>query len=515
MIRYAIPLITWSILSLHAATRADPPRELGRFRAEGFGATSIGGQGGRVIQVTNLADSGKGTLREALSSTGPRIIQFEVGGEIRLASPLFVVNNGRVTIDGRSALPYGGITLRNYGLDLVKCEDVIVTNIRQRRAKFGMGGDGGCFGLLQCKRVLLDHCSGAWSSDENFGAFRVEDVTFQWCISAEGLRRSGHIEGDHSCGIIVHRAHRVTLHHSLFVSNVHRNPYWKGNYGMPWGGVSPPTDLETGLDENGVRVFGHFDIRNNLFYNYGSQAGHTGFPSRTNFVGNVYRPGPSSPKDGKPVAVAGAYEQFGYAQIYAKDNLGPGRTGDDEDQYALFSGSVENFRVTRPIPAPVVESQPARNAVEVILRHAGAWPRDEVDARFVCEVRERKGQAGGSEEVQSPLLRLTGINQRQVYPFLMDNGPNGAKQQGKIRFRLLDAPRDLALVVDMNGVSIPNDRISWTPTKYVDKSGYWCEFPLAVCPPFKGENQLGVRLIRQPDSNQTPLLDELEIEIRP
>ena len=151
----------------------------GPLAPEGFGAKSVGGKGGKELWVTTLADGGEGSLREALNAVGPRIIKFKVGGAIGLAGALVVRGNGRVTIDGASAAPHGGITLRGYGLEFEDCDDVIVTHLRQRRAQMGKGADGGCFGLTRCNRVLFDHCSGAWSTDENFGAFRVTDVTYQ------------------------------------------------------------------------------------------------------------------------------------------------------------------------------------------------------------------------------------------------------------------------------------------------------------------------------------------------
>ena len=76
--------------------------------AEGFGAGAAGGQGGRVVMVTNLNDSGSGSLREALSARGPRIIRFAVEGTIEFKSPL-VVTEGRVTLDGGTA-PGKGVT---------------------------------------------------------------------------------------------------------------------------------------------------------------------------------------------------------------------------------------------------------------------------------------------------------------------------------------------------------------------------------------------------------------------
>jgi hypothetical protein len=116
-----------------------------------------------VIEVSSLKDSGPGSLREALSTRGPRIIRFTVEGTIELRSPLVVIE-GRVTIDSGTASG-NGVILLNQGIHFRgDCKDIIVRHLRIRVKAGGssaiaccsgarmVGPSSGCF----C-RTLLAH----------------------------------------------------------------------------------------------------------------------------------------------------------------------------------------------------------------------------------------------------------------------------------------------------------------------------------------------------------------------
>jgi hypothetical protein len=81
---WTIAFIWLLVFSASGFATAQDASELKAFPdAEGWGASSKGGRGGRVIKVTNLNSSGPGSLAEACAADGPRIVVFEVSGVIR------------------------------------------------------------------------------------------------------------------------------------------------------------------------------------------------------------------------------------------------------------------------------------------------------------------------------------------------------------------------------------------------------------------------------------------------
>lgn len=271
------------LLASAADDLRDIPRQVLQARAEGYGAVSKGGKGGRVIHVTNLGDAGPGSLREALLASGPRIIRFDVGGTIGLHERIFV-RSGRVTLDGLSAARWGGITINGGGIVFFGCHDVIVRHVRVR-------GGYDPLSIVRSRRVLIDHVSAAWAADENTDAWESEDVTFQWCIIAEGLVEGGHEKGPHSMGTLQGGGtKRVTTHHNLFTGNVDRNPLVYG-----------PRPRLPG--EKSLEGPWRFDVFDNLIYNYWN-GGKTRFGAAVNFIGNVYRPGPQTHAERAEMLVA-------------------------------------------------------------------------------------------------------------------------------------------------------------------------------------------------------------------
>src|SRR5688500_6111407 len=155
--------------------------------AEGYGRFARGGRGGKVYEVTTLADAGPGSLREAVEAEGPRTVVFRVGGTINLKSKL-VIKNPYITIAGQTA-PGDGIATRGYTFGCLGAHDVIIRYVRIRigdesgQTMDGSGMGGGT------DHAIMDHCSIAWSIDEGFSSRGGKNITLQRSRSEE--RRVG------------------------------------------------------------------------------------------------------------------------------------------------------------------------------------------------------------------------------------------------------------------------------------------------------------------------------------
>lgn len=360
--------------------------------AEGAGRHALGGRGGAVLRVTHLGDSGPGSLRAAVEAEGPRTIVFDIGGTIRLASPL-TIRHGRITLAGQTA-PGGGIALRDHPL-VIAADDVVVRHIRSRLGDES-GTEADAISIERGRRIILDHVSASWSVDETLSVASrydppergVYDVTVQWSVIAESLNASAHAKGEHGYGSLVRGGHgaRMTFHHNLWASHRARMPR-PGNY-------NPPA-----ADPLGPRL----EFRSNVFYNWGGA--HAGYNADTEslsayaFIGNAYVRGPDSKG-------AWAFEESNpLARGWFEGNSMDGAIPDDP--WSLVrNGDRPGYRLARPDWVAAAGESPWATLLRV-LEGAGAGPvRDAVDARIVAGVRDgsariidSQAQVGGWPEL--------------------------------------------------------------------------------------------------------------------
>ncbi len=353
--------------------------------AAGFGIDTPAGRGGTVYRVTNLNESGAGSLRACVEATGPRVCVFETSGTIRMSGDL-TIRNPRITIAGQTA-PSPGIMLRGGGLR-ISASDVLVQHLRVRP---GDDRDGPVFENRDAlkvevpegstvRNIVVDHCSFSWATDEVGSLWKNWDnVTLLYNIFAEGLYdspvRTDGLRGGY--GLIVGPVQgKAAIVGNLLANNKERNPLSRGR---------------------------ELVFVNNVVYNHRSTAldlqSENGIVTNNTVTGNVFIPGADTERRSSITVRTEDYALPSASRIYVADNRATDATPDNDwSAVKPYSGTLSSSlqsRLPPSWPAGLTRLLTDRNlALDNVLQRAGARPadRDAVDTRIVRGVREGTGR---------------------------------------------------------------------------------------------------------------------------
>lgn len=340
--------------------------------AEGFGANTTGGRGGKVYCVTNLNDSGTGSLRSALQKSGPRIIVFKVSGTIWLERSLDI-NKGDVTIAGQTA-PADGITIAGYPVK-VKSDNVIIRYLRFRMGNINKV-EGDALDGIEHKNIIIDHCSVSWSTDECATFYGNENFTMQWCLISESLKKSVHLKGEHGYGGIW-GGKNASFHHNLLAHHDSRNPRF----------------CHPGI----TNIAGTIVFANNVIYNWGKNSSYGGETRTIYLENNYYKPGPATLKNKgrifEPYLPCGKY--------YMEGNQVEGNEVVTADNWKGVKPKgmvdMDTIRIKEPLSCELLQIQSAEDAYELVLLNCGAsLKRDKIDERIIHETRTGTAQYGNA-----------------------------------------------------------------------------------------------------------------------
>ncbi|MCA9411010.1 MAG: hypothetical protein KC944_07350, partial [Candidatus Omnitrophica bacterium] len=376
MKRLSAKFILTTLLLIHAPAYSIPAFP----GAEGFGAETVGGRGGRVLQVTNLNDKGPGSLREAVEAEGPRTVVFRISGTIPLEKSI-VVKNPYLTIAGQTA-PGDGICLKDAGL-VINASEVIVRFLRVRPGdESGYVGDAISVGAG--KNILIDHCSCTWSNDETLsvstGDNPLDNVTVQWCLISESLNDSLHEKGEHGYGSLIrgHHGSKFTFNHNLYSHHKGRSP-------RP--GVYDKWDHEQ--DPDGLLL----EFRNNVIYDwYGSHAGYNADKesvTRMDYIGNYLIPGVDSAEDSVAYQEGSIYNKSYFAGNWMNEEKA-GRENEVRFPKTYTPEMIQSYFQQRPF----TDSGATSGTIHYdVFSDVGAClpRRDSVDERIIDQAKKKTG----------------------------------------------------------------------------------------------------------------------------
>lgn len=382
--------------------------------AQGMGASATGARGNvtqSVCKVTNLNDSGAGSLRACIEGAGHdgAFVVFETSGTINLSTNISMLSN-YITIAGETSP--GGIAIAGREVDIGSSGTYNMHDIIIRHMRFRMGSHqcapncdtDHAFQIWKSHDIILDHCSFSWGIDETVGVTTydnasVYDITFSWCMITEGLRDPAP-EVNHGYGLLLNANYSsdpqntMTMHHCYFAHHQDRSPRASGSVFM--------------------------DLRNNVIYNWESSLNTNinvtdGVTQNLNFVGNYTKPGPDSNacdptgnsfemhlrEGGQASSCPDAVNPTPYALVYMQGNLGCVRDDPADPEWAIgcgYSGDLlsTSWRAANAFSTTDIAVTTATMSyayAQQILQTVGATKpvRDSYDAEMVTEFTNGTG----------------------------------------------------------------------------------------------------------------------------
>lgn len=383
--------------------------------AEGGGMWATGGRGGKIYHVTSLSDNGseQGTLRYGIEKAErPLTIVFDVAGIIELNS-LLNIKKGDLTIAGQSA-PGDGICLKNYTFR-ISAGNVIVRFIRCRMGDEKKTEDDALQILNRdnpYEKIIVDHCSISWCTDECASFYGMKDFTFSWNYVTESLRNSVHEKGAHGYGGIW-GGENASYHHNLLAHHDSRNPRIDHDY------VS--------------KQKGPVSIYNNVVYNWSGNTCYGGESSsnngqdyrKYNFYNNYYKPGPATPSSHiwllqPTTSCSNCGGTILPGHFYMDGNVMHGKTDVTSDNWKAGKSSPTGVYIAASEVSKIKETAPytwgvsgsvhsAQDAFNAVLDYAGAsFSRDAIDTRIADETKNGKYTYTGSNGSKNGLIDTQG-----------------------------------------------------------------------------------------------------------
>ena len=372
--------------------------------AEGGGMYATGGRGGSVYHVTNLNNTGEGSLRYGIESAGrPLTIVFDVAGVIELGS-MINIKKGDLTIAGQTA-PGDGICLKNYTFR-ISASNVIVRFIRCRMGDEKKTEDDAIQILNRdtpYENIVIDHCSVSWCTDECASFYGMKNFTFSWNFVTESLRNSVHGKGSHGYGGIW-GGENASYHHNLLAHHDSRNPRLDHDY--------------VSTQKGPLHVF------NNVVYNWSGNTCYGGESSskngsdyrKYNFVNNYYKPGPATPSNHiwflePTTSCSNCGGTILPGHFYMDGNVMYGK-----NDYTANNWSTSSVHASQSVIDKIKESTPyhtdeyqslhtAEAAFTAVLAYAGAsHVRDAIDTRIAKEAKDGNYTYTGSNGSKNGLI---------------------------------------------------------------------------------------------------------------